>query len=237
MTTSRSTRATLSRRTIAAVLVVAALSATLFAAPRFFTARFQKKLSSHVQDADSAYVVNDGVVYVRQGAPNKRHYIATKQSDYLSSDWTYEVTFNKPNHAPPDILFIGFGEGVPDPSFWTEPRNSVNFRIHQGSPDASGGQVDLAAHDEGSFSFTYFQGAVGYLSSVAGGTYIARIRKVGPRVTFEILGTDIVATIEDVNVAAPFLKNGPTAIFFGNALGAYTWTDMRVLPERTKKHK
>jgi hypothetical protein len=39
-------------------------------------------------------------------------------------------------------------------------------------------------------------------------------------------------TIPDVSVAAPFLNTGPSHIFFGNALAVYSFSDMRVLPER-----
>ena len=65
-----------------------------------------------------------------------------------------------------------------------------------------------------------------------GGAYVVRIRKIGPGVTLEILGTDVSATISDILEAAPFLSQVPTRIFFGNAFGDYPFSDMRVLPER-----
>jgi hypothetical protein len=220
---------------IPVVLLAGGLSTTLVAAPRFFTTDFKHHLTPHLQDLDEAFVVGDGFAHLRGGEPNVRHYITTARSDYLSSDWTYEITVQTPPNAPPDLLFIGFGEGVPDDRFVTEPRNSVTFRIAQGATDTSGGNVDVAAHDVGFFSFTYFE-SIGHLKTQAGATWIARIRKIGPSVTLEILGTSIAVTIDDIYATAPFLKDVPTRMFFGNALGAYSFTDMRVLPERPHGH-
>jgi hypothetical protein len=94
--------------------------------------------------------------------------------------------------------------------------------------------VHVVAHDVGYFSWTWSDTAAGALdlTNAAGDTWTARIRKNGREVTFEILGTDVFAVIPDIDVAAPFLKNVPTRFFFGNALDQYSFTDMRVLPER-----
>jgi hypothetical protein len=74
-----------------------------------------------------------------------------------------------------------------------------------------------------------FPGAV---QDPGGGAYVVRIRKIRLSVTFEILGTGVSATIPDILEAAPFLSQVPTRIFFGNAFGNYSFSDMRVLPER-----
>ena len=58
-----------------------------------------------------------------------------------------------------------------------------------------------------------------------------RVRKIGRSVTFDIVGTAVSATIPDILEAAPFLSQVPTRIFFGNAFGNYSFSDMRVLPE------
>jgi hypothetical protein len=64
-----------------------------------------------------------------------------------------------------------------------------------------------------------------------------RIRKIGPSVTFDVLGTEVAATIPNILEAAPFLSQVPTRIFFGNAFGNYSFSDMRVLPERGARCK
>ena len=89
----------------------------------------------------------------------------------------------------------------------------------------------LSAHDVGLWSHTYLQ-SPGAVQDPQGGAYIVRIRKIGPSVTFEILGTSIAVTIADIHAAAPFLKDVPTRLFFGNALGANSFTYIRVLAER-----
>ena len=165
------------------------------------------------------------------------HYITTERSDYLSLDWTYEITVHSPANATDEVLFVGFGEAVQDPLFYNEPQNSVYLAIHTFSQGASlGSDVRLSAHDVGMWSHTYLQ-FPGSFGGPQGSTYTVRMRKVGRSVTFEILGTDVAATIPDILAAAPFLSQVPTRIFFGNAFGNYTFSDMRVLPERPRGQK
>ena len=240
MTAAPARRQGLLWQTALMLLLVGGLSQPLLAISRFFVARFQSHLSTHLRDADAAFVVGHGRIRragepipLKECCPGERHYITTVRSDYLSADWTYEIAYHTPRNAGDEVLFIGFGEAVPDPLFYDEPRNSVTFRIHQGVTGATepGWWVNVVAHDEGMFSFTYDNDA-GYVGGPDGGTYTARIRKVGTRVTFEILGTDVFVSIPDIAAAAPFLKDVPSRIFFGNARAEYWFSDMRVLPER-----
>ena len=124
--------------------------------------------------------------------------------------------------------------GVPDAEYFNEPRNSVNFRIHQGEfAFFTGWRVDVAAHSSGFGVFTYFAEGVGFLPpGPDGGIFTARIRKTGTQATFEILDLDspIVVNIPDLDAAAPFLGTSASRIFFGNASSAYSYGEMRVLP-------
>jgi hypothetical protein len=223
-------------RTILVVLLTAAYSGSLLAAPRYFIARFQNRLSPHLEDLDQAFVVGEGLIYRTLLHPtpslccsSDRHYIATERSDYLSLDWTYEITFHSPANATDEVLFVGFGQAVQDPLFYNEPQNSVYLAISQGV--SLGSDVRLSAHDVGMWSHTYLQ-FPGAVQDPQGGAYIVRIRKIGWSVTFEILGTDVAATIPDILQAAPFLSQVPTRLFFGNAFGNYSFSEMRLLPER-----
>ncbi|HEY0590785.1 MAG TPA: hypothetical protein VGF40_03385 [Thermoanaerobaculia bacterium] len=216
-----------------ALIVFAAAGA--FAQERFFVAPLRAgTLDVNLADVDRAFVVSrDGARRRGQegaGSAN-RSYVTTAAGDYLGSDWTFEVTFETSPFAPDDILFIGLGEAVQDGLFFNEPRNSVNFRIHQGSAAfGTGWQVDVAAHDWGFLSFPFLTSA-GQLPGPEGGTHIARIRKIGNRMSFEIVGTGVAAVIPDLAAAAPFLPYVPQRLFFGNASSAYAFRDVRVLPE------
>jgi hypothetical protein len=152
----------------------------------------------------------------------ERHYMKSVRTDYIASDWTFRVTFHAPANAPDDIIFVGLGEAVPDKSFFNEPRNSVNFRIHQGAT-AFGvrWRVDVVAHDTGNFHWTYYNEAVGRLPGPAGGTHTIQIRKDGSGATFEVVDLGIIVTIPDLGKAAPFLYARASRIFFGNACSAY----------------
>lgn len=233
---------TLTRLMLVIVVVTVALVSTGEASAQsaFFVERFMgTKLGTHLVDADSEFQLGKGYVH-RSGnegpASANRHYITTARHDYLSRDWTYDITFFSPTFAPDDILFIGLGEAVPDPSYFNEPQNSINFRIHQGEfAFFTGWRVDVAAHSVGFGVFTYFDIAVGFLppNAIDGGLFTARIRKSGTEVTFQILDTDppIVVTIPDVRLAAPFLDASNSRLFFGNASSDYLYSDMRVLPD------
>jgi hypothetical protein len=232
----------LARQVASIVLVVTAwagAAGVASAQSAFFVERFMgATLGAHLRDADGAFQLDKGYVH-RTGSEGfwsaNRHYITTARHDYLSSDWTYDVTFFSPIYAPDDILFIGMGEALPDPSYFNEPQNSINFRIHQGLfAFFTGWRVDVAAHSIGYGEFTYFDIAVGYLPPISpeGGVFTARIRKSGNQVTFEILDADppIAVTIPDIRFTAPFLDASNSRIFFGNATGEYEFSDMRILP-------
>ena len=62
MTIGRRARDPVLGRSILVVLIAAALSTPLLAAPRYLIARFQNHLSPHLQDADEAFVVGDSAV-------------------------------------------------------------------------------------------------------------------------------------------------------------------------------
>jgi len=179
------------------------------------------------EDADGAFQVDGGGFRRTGNEPSQssnRHFMRTVQSNFALTDWTCQITFHTPANAPDDIIFIGLGEAVPDSSFFNEPRNSLNFRIHQGATAfGTGWDVDVMAHDIGNFHWTYTNQGVGSLPGATGGAFTAWIRKAGNQVTFEILSTAIVATIPKIATAAPFLFTSPSRLFFGNASGAYTF--------------
>jgi hypothetical protein len=139
-------------------------------------------------DLDGAFVEANGEVRrsEHQGIYTEdRHYVTTTRSDYLLSDWIYEVTVRSPSNGPPDILYIGIGSARPDPTYFNESANSLMFRIHQGWID---GRVDVAAHPTGP-DFTYFAEAVGALpadSSTEFTEFTARIAKVGNAIELSI---------------------------------------------------
>jgi hypothetical protein len=223
------------------VLLATVAGATLVGASPYVIARFERRLDPRLRDPDQGFVVQGGVI--RRAGPqadptaaccsSDRHYIVTARADYLSRDWTYEVSFTTPSQAPEEVVFIGLGEAVPDPLFYNEPRNSLYFAIAQGTTGyALGWRVN--AHDEGMWSLTYVTYG-DHVGGPSGGVYTVRIRKVGASATFEVLGSDIAVTVPDIAAAAPFLAGVPVRLFFGNALSNYSFDDMRVLPEKPQQ--
>jgi hypothetical protein len=189
----------------------------------------------HFNDLDGAFVIENGEARRSEHEgiyTEDRHYLTSARSDYLSSDWTYEVTVRSPSDGPPDILYIGIGSGRPDPCYFNETANSLMFRIHQGWID---GRVDVAAHPTGP-EFTYFAEAVGALpgdSTTAFTEFTARITKVGNTIEFSILKCpsdsepcelQFSHEVLDVSAAAPFLSSGNTYLLLGNGSGSYVFT-------------
>lgn len=209
-------------------------------ADRFFIDEFagDQLNANQFSDADDAFAVRQG--QVRRAAhvgeyTEDRHYVTSALGDYLSHDWTYEITVRSPNDGPPDILFIGIGSGQPDPTNFNEPANSLLFRIHQGWID---GRVDVAAHPLGP-TFTYFAEAIGALRGEEGeqfNRFTVRITKVGNAMRFSICENpsqgeaawsicerEIRHDIENVAEVAPFLAGGESYLFFGNGSGSYSY--------------
>ena len=194
-------------------------------------------------DLDGAFVVTNGEVRRSEHEgiyTEDRHYITTTGSDYLLSDWIYEVTVRSPSDGPPDILFIGIGSGRPDPTYFNEPANSLMFRIHQGWV---GGRVDVAAHPTGPGpNFTYFAEAVGALPADNCRDFTeftVQITKVGNTLEFGICQRpsdsgpcepELLDQIPDLSAAAPFLSSGNTYLFFGNGSGSYAFTRVTIFP-------
>ena len=178
-------------------------------------------------DADGGFDLTGGTIRRTGNEPaqsSNRHYMKSVRTDYIASDWTCQITFHSPANAPDDIILIGLGEAVPDSSSFNEPRNSVNFRIHQGATSfGNGWDVDVVAHDLGRLHWTYSNLGVGTLPGAAGGTHTVEISKSGAQVTFAIIDAGIVVTIPDLTVAAPFLYTGASRIFLGNASSAYSF--------------
>jgi hypothetical protein len=135
-------------------------------------------------------------------------------------------------------LFIGIGSGRPDPTFFNEPANSLEFRIHQGW---IGGRVDVAANPTGG-NWTYAAPAIGFLPAHSGKAFTeftARIAKVGNAIKFSICTCpsdsapcepEFFDEIPDLATAAPFLISGNTYLFLGNGSGSYVYTKATILP-------
>jgi hypothetical protein len=191
------------------------------------------------EDLDGAFVVSNGAARRSEHVgiyTEDRHYLTTTSSDFLSSDWVYEVTVRSPSNGPPDILFIGIGSGKPDPTYFNQPANSVAFWIYQGW---MGGEVIVAGHPTG--LTVYNPRSIGTLPADSGTEFTeftARIAKVGNNAYFIICkrASDSEACVPqfgiayDLAVQAPFLNSGDAHLFFGNGSGSYEYTRATIYP-------
>ena len=194
-----------------------------------------EKLSESLVDANGMFQFDSGSIRRignEASESRNRQFITSARSDFLSANWTYEITFKAPLNAPDDILSIGFGEGVPDHSFYNEPKNSVYFHFHQGKTGWNNGwRVDIISHSTGYFVYPYKAEGIGYLPPGSkDGIFTARISKKGDVVTFSVPGTKITHTIKNISAAAPFLSPSNTRLFFGSSSSAYSYCCITSLP-------
>src|SRR5437868_2173401 len=77
----------------------------------YFSEDFSAGIGAGLQDPDGGYSVVDGTVRRNESVfRDNRHYVSTVVSDYLTRDWTYELTVD--TELGPDIWFVGIGEAT-----------------------------------------------------------------------------------------------------------------------------
>ena len=198
-------------------------------ASAYFSERFAASSldAATLRDVDSAFVIASGAIRrsgLEAAQSSNRHYVTSAYANFLSLDWTYEVSVSTPVGGQDDILFIGLGEGVPSSALSNEPRNGVNLRIHRGS--WTGGRVDIGIQSTG--GWTSLQ-TLGYLSLSDAG-FKARLVKSGASLAFEVIGATqtLTGTVDNLASAAPFLGAGTARLYFGNASGVYAFSNLSV---------
>jgi TolB-like protein len=142
----------------------------------------------------------------------------TRQSRYLSKDFTFEVLLTFV--AGDQIAYIGLGPGKPDRSY-NGLTDSVYLRFC--APDVADGKVDVTGFRKGED----IMGKVNH-----GGTHMVRIIKEGDSVTFMIdpendgpSDDDMELTIPNIREYAPFFNSKNMSLFFG---GSGTFLDVSI---------
>ena len=189
------------------------------AAEVFFEEPFDASANSPNLDGEGNYKLSPsgGIVRIASNNTSDRRYVRTIMSNYLSRDFRYEVTYTTDDQ---EIVFIGIGSGDSEGS---EPRDSVNFRLH--SPDLVEGKVEV----------TTVSGIIGFQNSY--GPHRARIEKIGNTVTFAVdldydgtFAADFSNTILDVRQNAPFLTSQNSRLFFGCSALLTRFDDVIIQP-------
>ncbi|WP_221032851.1 PEP-CTERM sorting domain-containing protein [Actomonas aquatica] len=108
-----------------------------------------------------------------------RVYIRTAASDFIDHDFSMMVQFTLPESGGANqSMFVGFGSGLPDGSFFHEPHTAIYFRAT--APDFSGEKLlyDISAsagtHQESS-----------NLLNPGGGTHMVVLTRIGDTFTME----------------------------------------------------
>lgn len=227
---------------LAGTLLVLLVTTTSNAALVAFTEDFSGALGPGLQDSDSAFTIDGGVIRRTSSSDGEdRHYISTVHSGYSDIDFVAELTVNLANETGgADVAFIGVGPGAPDPGYHNEPGDAIYFRIHPLGlfNPAVTGSVQVGVNDSATAGLEsgFTMGTI----TTNNGSHRVRITKSGNQVTFgfdeNFSGTysaDFSHTIADITTAAPWLDPTNTRIFFGSERGAdgHSYDDFSVIPE------
>lgn len=222
------------KKSLALLLLAAGFSAGLSAGPTQ-AAEDPLNFTDDLSGPTSPYLTiptgkfdyaNDGLTRIQSdsGTSNgvDRPVVRTISGAFLGRNFVYEIEVLSPPETE-DIIFVGFGQGMTNPSFFNEPTNSALFRIHN-----LGGfyRIDAAiASGLSSWPFTPIIVSVG--SFVPGGT-VFRITRVDDVLTMEIDGQPGATRTFSVASDLWFLDDTNAHLFFANSAEGTTFRDMVV---------
>lgn len=218
---------------LAATLSLAPL--TTRAATSFIEEFSAASINSNL-DAPSEFVFgqNSSPMFTAQNTSGIRRYVTTKDTDFNTVDFTFQITFSVNSPTATQTAFIGFGSGLEDPNFFSEPHTSIYLR--QFPDDFEAGQLRLTISN--SAQTPPNQPAESTLSAPTGpgnGTHRVQIAKVGNIVTLS-LDEDYGGGAFEPNFTAsrdmaadlPFLDSTNSRLFFGVQGGNTTFDNLTV---------
>ena len=152
-----------------------------------------------------------------------RPMVKTLSGEFLNTDFVAELTVTRTVGdvgSTRDLIYFGFGQGVPNPSYYNEPTNSFVFRIH-----SSAGYYGVHAAANKGFAGNHFVhiNTIGNYNP-AGTTF--RIEKSGDDVTLSIVGGGSVTY--SVTALGGVLDGSNAYIFFGNSVLGTVFSDLSV---------
>ena len=160
---------------------------------------------------------------------NSRQYIRTVDADYLSVDFTFNVTYTVPiNGGGAGIAFLGFGQGEGDPAFFGEPLLSLYMR--NGPNDFESGFLQPSINSGG--------GSVNEMTRLGnpgGGTHRAQFTRVGDSLVFALdedssSGAFVADYSKTFSVSAdlPFLTTSNSRLFVGSESSGVSFDQFNV---------
>lgn len=169
-------------------------------------------------DSFGAYTfgVNSTPVGVARRISGTRQYIAAKPADYITVDFSIEVTVMIPTEGT-QVAFVGIGSALPDPAYSHEPHTAAYIRV---GPDGYGtGAAYLV--ESNSAGSTRTENALSTAPHPGSGLHRLRISKVGTAITFACdadygngsFSPNFTVTRDIADL--PWLNNGNTKLFVG----------------------
>ena len=166
----------------------------------------------------------DGNTY-GNGDPNSdRPMVKTVSGAFLTEDFEFDVDVTAPT-SNTDLIYVGLGQGIPNPNYFNEPTESFKFRIHNNIAGYYGIQ---AAVDVGQISMGFaFDQPIGVLQP--GVTTTFRIVRSGNNVTLSV-PSQPGASVTVPLTLVPSLNSANAYLFFGNTAVGTTFSNFRVFP-------
>ncbi len=169
-----------------------------------------------------------------QNPSGTRRYVTTVATDFNTVDFIFEITFSVNTPTPAQTAFVGFGSGIDDPNFFSEPHSSIYLR--QFPDDFESGQLRLTISTGAQIPPNQPPELI--MSSTPGpgnGTHRAQIKKVGDLVTLSLdedyaggaFTADYAAT-RSMGADLAFLNSANSRLFFGVQSGNTTFDNLTV---------
>jgi len=168
---------------------------------------------------------NDGNTY-GNGDPNSdRPMVKTVSGAFLSEDFEFDVDVTDPT-SNTDLIYVGFGQGIPNPNYFNEPTESFEFRIHNIPGNYMGIQAAVDAGQSPPNGFIFNQQIGTFQPGV---TTTFRIVRSGNNVTLSVPSQPGASVTVPLSLV-PSLNSTNAYLFFGNTAIGTTFSNFRVFP-------
>lgn len=152
-----------------------------------------------------------------------RPLIKTVSGAFLTTDFVFEVDVTAPT-SNTDLIYVGLGQGTPNPNYYNEPTESFEFRIHNNAYGYYGIHAAVDVGQSGN-PFASIQ-QIGVFQP--GLTTTFRIERSGNDVTLSV-PSQSGASVTVPLALVPSLNSTNAYLFFGNSAVGTTFSNFRVV--------
>jgi hypothetical protein len=159
------------------------------------------------------------------GNGTDRPIVRTVSGEFLGRDFVFDIDVTIPAGSD-DIAYVGFGDGLPNPSFFNEPSRAFLFRIHHLAAIQRFSIEAAVAPPWGSAKGAYtFHETLGDYAT--GQRFTFRIQRLGDSLTLSVPTLSVERSLS-LSQYGWFLKGRNAFLFFSNTAQGATFSNAAV---------